>query len=504
MNKTICNLIFITVLLFMVSCSSKTEYTNAIPEDAAMLASVNLESIVQKSNIEGKEGDALVNKISNALKSGLSGEAYKTAERILKDPSTSGLSFQDKIYLFSTPSSNMFGIIAKVEDEDDVEDLLQALKEENICETINDGDKCKWTKIGNSLCAFNNGTFLLLSNKSGDASSMQETLMSLMRQDKEKSFSNSKAFDKLESSNGDIALITNLSVIPSEITMRFKMGMSADLKLEDLKYLVNISFDKGKIALTSESLIDNPSIIDSLNSQSQAFSPIKGNLIDLYPANTAVWGAISVKGKTLYDILCTNPAIAQMLNNPMLPVDIEEIISAIDGDVSIGYSSSSLEDMIVYAQVTNENFLSSIEDLRPLLAMTRGQMQLNKLSPSSYEFRIMGESIWFGVKENILYITNNSVMAKEALRRYGVSLNNSSWASEVSKNRIFMNVNSKDIYKDISFTTDYRLRIIAPALKYCDYINLMIPDWKSGRIDIVMNDKNINALQLIVKELQNL
>ena len=43
----------------------------------------------------------------------------------------------------------------------------------------------------------------------------------------------------------------------------------------------------------------------------------------------------------------------------------------------LSYNSLSNNDLLIYADVTNKDFLQSFEDLKPLLAMTGGQMQLN-------------------------------------------------------------------------------------------------------------------------------
>ena len=50
------------------------------------------------------------------------------------------------------------------------------------------------------------------------------------------------------------------------------------------------------------------------------------------------------------------------------------------------------------------------------------------------------QSIWFGVKDNLLYISNNERLADEAGRRYGVFFAEYSWAGEVVKNRFFYGV----------------------------------------------------------------
>jgi len=98
-------------------------------------------------------------------------------------------------------------------------------------------------------------------------------------------------------------------------------------------------------------------------------------------------------------------------------LDLSGIFSSIHGDVAVGYNSLSNNDLLIYADVTNKDFLQSFEDLKPLLAMTGGQMQLNSTGKDQYEFRMYRQSIWFGVKDNLLYISNNERLADEAGRR---------------------------------------------------------------------------------------
>ena len=81
--------------------------------------------------------------------------------------------------------------------------------------------------------------------------------------------------------------------------------------------------------------------------------------------------------------------------------------------------------------------------------MTGGQMQLNSTGKDQYEFRMYRQSIWFGVKDNLLYISNNERLADEAGRRYGVSLQNTPWAGQVTKNRFFMAFNAAQLVKDV-------------------------------------------------------
>ena len=115
MRKGIWGFALVAIVLLMASCSSESEYANAIPKDAAMVMSFDFKTMAEKSGINGKGGEKVVAKLTDALKSGLEGEAYKTAEKIIQNPSESGLSFTDKGYMFITPHSNAFALLAKVD-----------------------------------------------------------------------------------------------------------------------------------------------------------------------------------------------------------------------------------------------------------------------------------------------------------------------------------------------------------------------------------------------------
>ena len=153
--------------------------------------------------------------------------------------------------------------------------------------------------------------------------------------------------------------------------------------------------------------------------------------------------------------------------------------------------------------------MQSFEDLKPLLAMTGGQMQLNSTGKDQYEFRMYRQSIWFGVKDNLLYISNNERLADEAGRRYGVSLQNTPWAGQVTKNRFFMAFNAAQLVKDVQENPRLTRMLgsdaaMFNAIRDLATIWMMAPDWKSAQMNIVMKDKEVNVLQLIVRGLENL
>ena len=502
---------FVAALLLLASCSPKTEYTHALPKNASMVVALELDDMAQKAGLNGQGGEVVVKKLKSLLKGGLQGEAAQLAERIIDQPSESGLSFEDKVYLFAMPHAEALAILAKVADEGKVETLLKALEKEAIANPLREESGCRWTQVGGALCAFNNGTFLLLQPSKGDASSMKGTLLSMMRQEEGEGFASLPEFAKVEAEGNDIASVLNLSTIPYEWTTPLRMGISADIRLEDIKYFVSANFEQGKVVMNSESLIQNPKIQAFFDAVDKVMQPIGGKFLDYYEGNTLAWAGGNIQGKELYRILCENPTIRQMLDNPVLPVDVEHIFSSIEGDFAIGWKMLASKDFLMYADVTNTEFLKTFEDLRPLLALTGGQITLENVSANEYLMHTYYGSFWFGVKNNRLYVTNNRTWAEEVDRKYGASLGVKAWSKEVKENRLYASLNfaamanELSIYRSLSILGGQQnTTMVKLFASQCDYLNVSMPDGRHGKAELVLKDKNANLLQWLVGMLEKI
>ena len=493
----------LAALLLLAACSPQTEYTHAIPKNASVVMGMELDEMATKAGLNGATGEKVVAKLKTLVKGGLQGDAAQLAERIIEHPAESGLSFDDKVYLFATPHTEAIAVLAKVTDEGKVETLLEALEKESLATPLREESGCRWTQMGGALCAFNNGTFLLLQPSRGDAAGMKGTLLSLMRQEQGEGFSALPEFAKVKAEGNDMASVINLSAVPYEWTTPLRMGLSSNLRLEDIKYFVAANFEQGRVVVNSESLIQNPMVLSFFDAMDKVMQPIGGKYLDFYPGNTLLWAGGNIQGKTLYQMLCQNPTIKQALDNPLLPVDVEYIFSSIEGDFSIGFDN---QNYLLYADVTNSGFLKTFEDLRPLLALTGGQITLDNVGKDEYLMRTYYGNFWFGVKNNRLYVTNNGTWAEEAGRTYGASLAVKPWASEVKDNRLLASLNMAEMANmRITLTGNASVDGAIQLVKsQCNYLNASMTDWRHGKVELVLKDKDMNLLQWLVGILEKI
>ena len=493
----------LAALLLLAACSPQTEYTHAIPKNASVVMGMELDEMATKAGLDGEGGEKVVAKLKTLVKGGLQGDAVQLAERIIEQPAESGLSFDDKVYLFATPHTEAIAVLAKVTDEGKVETLLEAFEKESLATPLREESGCRWTQMGGALCAFNNGTFLLLQPSRGDAAGMKGTLLSLMRQEQGEGFSALPEFAKVKAEGNDMASVINLSAVPYEWTTPLRMGLSSNLRLEDIKYFVAANFEQGRVVVNSESLIQNPMVLSFFDAMDKVMQPIGGKYLDFYPGNTLLWAGGNIQGKTLYQMLCQNPTIKQALDNPLLPVDVEYIFSSIEGDFSIGFDN---QNYLLYADVTNSGFLKTFEDLRPLLALTGGQITLDNVGKDEYLMRTYYGNFWFGVKNNRLYVTNNGTWAEEAGRTYGASLAVKPWASEVKDNRLLASLNMAEMANmRITLTGNASVDGAIQLVKsHCNYLNASMTDWRHGKAELVLKDKDMNLLQWLVGILEKI
>ncbi len=505
----------LAIVVLWASCSPKSEYTNAIPKNAAGVVSFDFKQMYAKSGLTAEHIKRLMTLMNEMMKDGVNAENRKNLEMLLSNPSESGLSLTDDVYLFLTPGSKVVGVVAKVADESKVENLMKMRLHDGTTPELKSESNCRWALVGNALCAFNSTTFLMMSPTKGAAIDHKETVLYLMRQDANESFTSTPEFSKLQDADGDIAAITGMAMMPESMTMQMRMGLPADLSMKDLKGFYNLSFEKGKIVIDGESLIADKKVKGYLEEQWECLSPIKGSYLECYPAATPIWAGVRMDGGKVYELLCQHPAIGQELKEVSQTVDVKGIFEAIDGDVAFGLTSLANGDLIAYADVKGSEFMQTFEDLRAMLE--QGGSRMMKLTPTGenqYELRVNAIlRLWFGVKDEVLYFSTNKQLADEAGRRYGVSLANTPWADKVDDNHSFTVFNAGQIVEGLKANplVSYMMRsmkketaTVFAVLSAVDYITSGASDWDENHTEIVMKDKETNVLELLARGLDKL
>ena len=498
----------IAVSFFLFACSGKTDYEKALPEDAALVASFDLNSIAVKGGLEGGQGQLTMQRLCNILKSSISG-SDGLIDKIGEDPEESGLSFQNKLYVFVGARSSLVGMLMRTVNDRKVEDLLELLREQGVCDGLHESDGCKWTVMGKVLVAYTEDAFLVLASPDGrNARDMQHTAAMLLRQEIEDSYAASDDFQCIQRAKGDITVWASMALLPERYTYPLTMGLSAELKGENVKALAVLNFEQGKLCCDIRSLTTDEVMSGVVDKYADATAPVAGRYLDVFPLNTFGWATAHVNGELLFKYLNENPTVHQYFEHSIMPLDFHAIFSAIRGDVSLAVTDPLNGYFIAYADVNNTEFLQTFENLKPLIAMTGGQMMLTNKGKHAYEFYAMDASlldfrpgparVWFGVKNNKLYFTNKESLPDQKV--LGLSLRNAEWGSSVPGKRVFVSLDFKSLMP--SLEPSLRNKITSPLLfagiDRLDHLIVAGGEDQNLHLELVFKDRAKNALEQIV------
>ena len=496
--------------LMMAACGSNADYRNALPSRSAAVVSVDLSSISEKSGLSGNSADKnLQNRLKTMVKSGLSG-ADELIDRVFNDVTETGLGFDDKVYLFSSEQFKTGGLLIKVEDEGKLDDLLEVLQKQNVCDKIKETDGCKWTVVGNVLLAYKSHAMLLVAdNRGGNPSSLARQASMWLRQEDGDGFSSTSDFQLMEKHQSDIVSWNTLEIFPSNVINPIVMGVSAELRLKDVKAVSAIDFEKGKIDIDVETIFNNNIMKGIMEEKQKVMSPIKGHYLDMFPSNTPFWTTANIKGGEFFSFICGNPSVKRYFEKSMLPIDFASVFDAVEGDVVLAMSGANSREFIAFADVKSKDFLSSFESLKSMAAMSGGQVILRNHCDSGYEFKTYNGSIvglpsgpialWIGVKDNKLYVTNKESLIDR--RVLGLSLRNKEWGKRIEGQKFFMMSNLSSLNKIIDIKNNKGIMSsVLSLLGGLDYLTIESADGKNLHIEILMKNKDKNPLSEILNK----
>lgn len=211
---------------------------------------------------------------------------------------------------------------------------------------------------------------------------------------------------------------------------------------------------------------------------------------------------LSVNGKQLADLLSNNISAeyADMFGVSRNEFNLyfgilTDAIKSIDGDVTVALND--ILDVVVAMDVTDNYIISNIAQFGSGILKKRGD-NLYGISYGGYSFAI-------GHTDNTLYATVNSSFEKREN-----SATESSWVADIdgSYGYLLMDVDNMMDNSLVSSTYNRQLRnmdkddatLVNNIVEMCDYAYMSLNAPNSLQFVIVLDDKNTNALEQIVKQ----
>lgn len=504
-KKTISRLSVLAVLIvFLAACSKTSEYTNVIPADASVVASINLKSLASKAGLDDKENETAKQKVLEALKSGMNAATFQQLEKVMKNPGESGIDVESPFYVFSSSSFPYPTVVGKVNNEDNLHASLDVMAKEQICQPISEADGYSFTTMNGGLLAFNNSTVLIV-NVSGTTQTekAKEAITNLLKQTTDNSIVKSGAFQKMEKQKSDINFLASMEAIPATYRNQISMGLPTEVKAEDITLVGGLNFEKGKIALKTENYTENEAVKALIKKQMESFGKANNTFVKYFPSSTLMFFNVGVKGEGLYNLLSENKEFRNTVSIAKAD-EVKELFGSFNGDISAGLinvTMNSAPTFMMYADVKNGNALETIYKNKQSLGLKRGE-DIMQLSKDEYVYKTKGMNIFFGIKDKQMYATNDELLYKNVGKAADKSIKDAPYASDMKGKTIFVAINAEAILdlpvvKMVAGFGGQEVKTYIELANKVSYLS-MSSEGEISEIDLCLKDKDVNALKQIV------
>ena len=512
--------LYLTILLagIVFSCSKQAQnnYIRVIPNDALFVFSYDAKSMNAKSEIPVTEKEKLNKTILDNLQNTLSPNLLQQVEKIMKNPQESGLSNEDRIYIFLNPTTSSEklngGIVVKVTDLNKLKQNVQLLETEQKCTAPVEKNGYWETSLDNNVkCAYNEELLLLLVGT--DEATLSASLTQSMEQKEENSILNNKGFNKLNNQQNDIALYLKAGKITSLLSglmTAVQQPIPNQVMLEGIASLTSLNFEQGVIRLNTENYAETSEAQQLLEQQAALSGAMKSVFLDCFPASSLVYIGGNIQGEKIYEFLQTYPqkevqeAFLKAQENQQ--IDLKKLFSAFQGDISLGFTSLSTQIPVItaYAEMKDNYLMDWFKTKKDSLSKVLG-VTFSETGENAYNALIGGSvTIYFGQKGDILYLTNDAQAGQNPGSKVNNPMSEAPWAKNAKNSYGIFVINISDLMKQpliamaLSMAgNSEEMALLRTALAGCFYIEIHNTSSYKGEMNIVLNNQNENALKQI-------
>ena len=180
------------------------------------------------------------------------------------------------------------------------------------------------------------------------------------------------------------------------------------------------------------------------------------------------------------------------------------VLNALDGYISIAITDVNMDassSFIAYADVDDTNILNVLYNNKDSI-LTQGQEVL-RINDNEFQF-IMGDlKIYYGIKNNSLYATNDKNALDNIFKEAKPSISNAPYAEDIKGKNFFLLVNIGEILEMPMVKMlaglggqEYQMYYnLASKINYFEMSNTME---NVSEMDLILKDTETNALKQIV------
>ena len=271
----------------------------------------------------------------------------------LTDTHDCGIDLSAKFYLFESPDGNM-GMVAKVDDADKLEKVLNDLSEKNVCQKVTERKDIRFTLVKESwMMGFDDHAVMMMGPIApAQQTQIQQQIARCLKQDEKQGITESKMFQKLDSIHSAMALVAQVAALPEQLTAPFMLGAPKTADASQVLLEAELQVQDQMLLIQGQTFSFNQQIDKDLQETATLFRPMIGAFLNRLNTHSALSFLTNVEGEHFLPVLQQNKGLQSLLTGAKYTIDINEVINSVEGDMLLSFSSfgDSNTRMTMHAQ----------------------------------------------------------------------------------------------------------------------------------------------------------
>lgn len=383
--------LILSVAVF-ASCAGN-DYVNAIPDDSVMLMSIN------PTRLTGAKSPLILKTLLN-----------------ISNIDDIGLDLSENVYFFEDARGNI-GICAKVANS---KDLNNTISKRHI--KITQKHDCHFAALPSGwMLGFSDNAALLMGPIVVAQQAEYIRIMSnYLNATEEDGIKGTAMFDKLDSIEAPMAMVTQANALPEKFIAPFTIGAPKGTDPADIVLAAEMEVRKGKLLVQGHTFSFKKSINKALEEANGIYRPIEGKYMKTMSEDDAIGMFINVDGQRFHSLITQNRAITAMLAGINSAIDMDNILRSVDGDLALVSSSLGSEtlQLTMAAKLKDAVWLNDIDYWKQ--SVPAGG-KIGDWGKNCYYYTSGKTSYYFGVSADMQYMSGGS--ERDALNSINASPN---------------------------------------------------------------------------------
>lgn len=367
------------LLLLYTSCSDN-DYLNAVPGESSMLISMD------PAGVSGVGSQSLLKTLLH-----------------VSNLDKSGIDFSSKVLFFEDAQGNL-GFCAKVDDDDQLDDLL---KKNGLTTQKKRG--CHFVLLPNNwMLGFSDESALLMGPiVPAEQAEMSSLMAKYLNAEEEDGIVVTPMYEKLDSIDAPMAMVSQAKALPQQFIAPFTLGAPKDTDPSQVVLAASLTTKDGILWMEGQTFSFKKKVNQSLHEAAKVYRPIKGDYISSMADTCSMGIFMNVDGSRFIKLMQQDRSLQAMLAGINAAIDLDNIIKGIDGDMAI-ITPSMAENhfqLTMAARLKNVDWLGDVDYWKQ--SVPEGG-HIGDWGRDCYYYTSSNTTYYFGVTQDMQYMSGGS------------------------------------------------------------------------------------------------